>query len=338
LFRGRSDANLLRTVPQTRLKSSFIYLANAVSDLRGNWVRLAFVLAPLVLIAALCFLPEALNLQHWLASGFGANVHSVSLEQAQESYPPAAAPADDQLFSAWTIYALGGVLVLTFAFATLIVLCQLARIQQGVRAPSLVAEGIEVYRRGVLLAPAFFWVKLLQVIVPAVAFVMLEINFTVSDPIFWTIFSVVRFGLLVFGAVVYLWLYFAPYALVFDNQHSFHALLFSRDLIRKRFFTVATRIVVFLALASGYNSWTSLAFTIVSVSLGPVAVLTGTVFATEMILILLSISVAAAVIAFFLAAGLRLYQDLRVIQAEEDAAGPAVPREHPTEPLTVAQA
>ena len=57
-------------VPQQRLKSSFIYLANAVGDLRGNWSVLAIALAPMVLAAALCLLPDALNLQYRLATTF----------------------------------------------------------------------------------------------------------------------------------------------------------------------------------------------------------------------------------------------------------------------------
>ena len=49
--------------PSRDSKASFIYLANAVNDLRGNWMIVALVLAPLVLISALCLLPDALNLQ-----------------------------------------------------------------------------------------------------------------------------------------------------------------------------------------------------------------------------------------------------------------------------------
>src|ERR1700687_1651493 len=57
-------------VAPVRLKSSFIYLANAVNDLRGNWSVLAVVLAPMLLAAALCLLPDALNLQFRLATTF----------------------------------------------------------------------------------------------------------------------------------------------------------------------------------------------------------------------------------------------------------------------------
>ena len=48
---------------ETRIKSSFIYLANAVRDLTGNWRVFALVLAPAALLASLCLLPDALNLQ-----------------------------------------------------------------------------------------------------------------------------------------------------------------------------------------------------------------------------------------------------------------------------------
>ncbi len=47
--------------------------------------------------------------------------------------------------------------------------------------------------------------------------------------------------MIIFGAMLYAWLYFAQFALVFDGKHSLHALLFSRDLMRKRFFKVATQ-------------------------------------------------------------------------------------------------
>ena len=61
MSRRAGDANLVRVVTPVRLKSSFIYLANAVNDLRGNWSVLAVVLAPMLLLAALCLLPDALK-------------------------------------------------------------------------------------------------------------------------------------------------------------------------------------------------------------------------------------------------------------------------------------
>ena len=68
---------------------------------------------------------------------------------------------------------------------------------------------------------------------------------------------------------------FRKFALIFDGKHSWHALLYSRDLMRKRFFKVAMRIVVFLAVWSGYNSWAAGAFVVVSLLFGPVGVVTG---------------------------------------------------------------
>jgi len=117
--------------------------------------------------------------------------------------------------------------------------------------------------------------------------------------------------LLMIGALIFAWLYFAQFALIFDDKHSWHALLFSRDLMRKRFFKVATRIVVFLAVWSGYNSWAAGAFVWVSLLFGPVGVVTGFLGATIYLVDLAEIGVSFATVAFLVAAGLRLYQDLR---------------------------
>ena len=78
MFKPDADGILVILVTsQTRLKSSFIYLANAVNDLRGNWRTLALVLSPAVLLGALCLLPDALNLQHQLAEKFAPGAHNV---------------------------------------------------------------------------------------------------------------------------------------------------------------------------------------------------------------------------------------------------------------------
>ncbi len=111
--------------------------------------------------------------------------------------------------------------------------------------------------------------------------------------------------------MIYTWLYFAQYALIFDGKHSWHALLFSRDLMRKRFFKVAMRIVVFLAVWSGFNSWAAGAFVVVSLLFGPVGVVTGFLGTTIFLVGLAEIGVNFATTAFLVAAGLRLYQDLR---------------------------
>ncbi|HJU10822.1 MAG TPA: hypothetical protein VJ728_08090, partial [Candidatus Binataceae bacterium] len=135
-----------------------------------------------------------------------------------------------------------------------------------------------------------------------------------------------------FSALVYLWLYFARFALVFDGRRSFHGLLFSRDLMRKRFFRVATRIVVFLAVWSGYNSWAAGAFIFVSVVLGPVGVLTGYLWATIFMFDLIITGITYLTAAFFAAAGVRLYQDVTEIASvpERDTA-----RIFTAEPLSV---
>src|ERR1700680_3051581 len=95
LFRLFRDANLVVIVAPARLRSSFIYLANAVNDLNGDWAVLALVLAPLILGASLCLLPDALNLQHRVAHTFESGSHSVSvmlhhvaLYEAQAPYRP----------------------------------------------------------------------------------------------------------------------------------------------------------------------------------------------------------------------------------------------------------
>jgi hypothetical protein len=110
---------------------------------------------------------------------------------------------------------------------------------------------------------------------------------------------------------------------VFDGKKSLHGLLFSRDLMRKRFFRVATRIVVFLAVWSGYNSWAAGAFVLVSVVLGPVGALTGYLWATIFAIDLVITAVTYVTAAFFAAAGVRLYQDVIEVAsiAPRDAGG-----------------
>ncbi len=74
---------------QARLRSSFIYLANAVNDLRGNWIIVAVVLAPLALASALCLLPDALNIQYSVVQTFEPGVTSVAFVQpVQMPYAP----------------------------------------------------------------------------------------------------------------------------------------------------------------------------------------------------------------------------------------------------------
>ncbi len=282
-------------VAQTRLKSSFIYLANAVNDLRGNWDVLAAIIAPFVLLAALSLLPDALNLQHRVAQTFeAAGGQTIGFSPVQVPMHP----ERNEGRPVWLYVSLHPLLILITFALKLAVLCALQRIQEKKREPDLLSEGIAVYRRAVQLAPAFALVVLLQWLATLVGIALLVVP----------------------GLLVYVWLYFAQYALVFDDRHSWFALLFSRDLMRGRFFKVAVRVVVFLAVWSGYNSWAATVFIIVSILLGPVGVMTNSIAATIFLIDLFAVAVTYATVAFFTAAGVRLYKDLCTIAQEESPA------------------
>ncbi len=296
-----------------RLKSSFIYLANAVKDLRGNWAVLAVVLAPLALAAALCLLPDALNLQFHLAQKFEPGAQNINYVQAQGVDAPDKPPPlqEPQPFSPWVTKALHLILGLLTLLVTLVTLCSLKRIQAGLRKPAIIGEAIEVYRQSIPLAPGFIWVTILQLAAPAAGLFLFQQSsaYVYGSIGVWAYIVLVL--MIMLGALVYAWLYFAQFALIFDGKHSWHALLSSRDLIRKRFFKVATRIVVFLAIWSGYNSWAAGAFVVVSLLFGPVGVVTGFLGTTIFLVDLAEINVNFATTAFLVAAGLRLYQDLQ---------------------------
>ncbi len=296
-----------------RLKSSFIYLANAVNDLRGNWSVLAVVLAPLLLAAALCLLPDALNLQFRLAKTFEPGAQNISYTQVDDvDAPPQPAPLQEpQPFSPWVTKALHLIVGLLTLLVTLVTLCSLKRIHAGLRKPGIIGEAIEVYRESIPLAPGFIWVTILQLAAPAAGLFLFQeaSNYIPGSIGVWSYVALVL--MIMVGALVYTWLYFAQFALIFDAKHSWHALLFSRDLMRKRFFKVATRIVVFLAVWSGYNWWAAGAFVVVSLLFGPVGVVTGFLGTTIFLVGLGEISVNFATTAFLVAAGLRLYQDLQ---------------------------
>jgi hypothetical protein len=300
-------------VNHVRLKSSFIYLANAVNDLRGNWSVLAVVLAPLLIASALCLLPDALNLQNRLAATFEPGSQSISYQQADsvDTPTPKTAPLQEpQPFSPWVTKALHAIFGLLTLLVTLVTLSSLKRIQAGIREPTIVHEAIEVYRRSISLAPGFVWVTTLQLLAPALGLFLFQeaSSFMPGSIGVWAYIALVL--MIMLGALIYTWLYFAQYALVFDGKHSWHALLFSRDLMRKRFFKVATRIVVFLAVWSGYNTWAAGCFVVVSLLFGPVGVVTGFLGTTIFLVGLAEIGVNFATTAFLVAAGLRLYQDL----------------------------
>ena len=280
----------------TRLKSSFIYLANAVNDLRAQWAALAIVLAPLVLIASVCFLPDALNLQHLLAERFAPGLHHVSWMPAQTPY----APATDEpspIFPRWVVMTFHILLALLGLTVQLFVMCTIRRVQAGVRHPRVLNEAIEIYREALRLIPSFLWIRVLQ------------LGAIIAG----------MFLLIIPGLLLTIWLYFAEYALVFEGRRSFAALLRSRDLMRKRFFRVATRIVVFLAVWSGYNSWVAGTFFGVSFLLGPIGAYVGVLGITVLLLGTMTAAVGFATTAFFVGAGVRLFRDLTPDAVEHSA-------------------
>lgn len=297
---------------QARLRSSFIYLANAVNDLRGNWIIIGVVLAPLVLASALCLLPDALNLQYSLVRTFEPGVTSVAFVQpVQMPYAPVTRAAPKPPFPPWVttiLHLLDG--LITLVGVNLVVLCALRRMQAGKRMARPLDEGIEVYREAARLLGPFVCVSVLQVLAIAVGAVLLVVP----------------------GLLAYVWLYFSQYALIFDGRRSWSALLYSRDLMRGSFFRVALRIVVFLAVGSGFNSWAGGTFFAVSLLAGWVGLITGALWASVFMVDLLAVAVLYTTLAFLLAAGLRLYQDMRAVAAEHTALTDAAPLA-PTAPL-----
>lgn len=278
----------------------------------GNWAIIALALAPLVFLASLCLLPDALNLQHQLGQTFQPGTHSVGWHLAQAPYAPPTGNVVQPLFPAWEIRVLEILFAILTFTANLLVLCTLARIQAGLREATLVGEVTEIYRRAIRLVPSFFWVAVLQLFATAVGVVLLIVP----------------------GFLAFVWLYFAQYALVFDNQRGWAALLRSRELMRGRFFGVAIRIGVFLAVWSGFNSWSSGTFVGVSFILGLLAI-TGGIFSVTVIVVLdvIWICVTYATTAFFYAAGVRLYQDLKALSREQTEAATEIVLP-PTAPLS----
>jgi hypothetical protein len=302
---------------QTRLKSSFIYLANAVTDLRGSWATITLVLAPLTLVAALCLLPDALNLQHNLAvrfQRFEPGTRSIAWTAVQMPYGEGAVEIKP-LFPGWALMLFHLVTVLMAFAVNLVVLSTIRRIQAGARRSRVINEAIEIYREAIGLAPAFFWIVLLQLLTIGVGFILLIIP----------------------GFLLIIWLYFAQYAVVFRATHGMSALIRSYELIRGRFIRVATRIVVFLAVWSGFNSWVGGTFFGVSLLLGPIGVLTGTLSTIIFLVDLLATGVGFATTAFFIVAGVRLYQDLEQIAAESTSPVPEASL-IPTAPLPTVSA
>jgi len=221
----------------------------------------------------------------------------------------------------------------------LVVLCVLFRRYTQARAPSALAEAIEIYRQVIRTAPAFFWVSFLQFLVLAAVCAIFIIPLLLLHILFFGTFAIdpyVKIPLLIPGLLIDIVLHFSKVALVFDGIHSWPALLHSRELERGRFLKVAMRIVVFFAMLSGYNSWASGAFLVVSILVGPVVAVTGSVWFVVFVLDLLSVGVAYFTIAFFVAASVRLYQDLTALRQEQAlSTNPPLPS---TAPLPTAAA
>ncbi len=347
LFRPSRDANLDVTVAPARLRSSFIYLANAVNDLSGDWAVLALVLAPLILGASLCLLPDALNIQHRVAHTFESGsshsvsvmLHRVALHEAQAPYRPETGTPPADPYPLWMTISLHVLFLFIWLMVSLVVLCGLAREDSQARAPTAIAEAIEVYKRVIRTTPAFLWISLLQFLVIATACVIFMIPLMVMHVVVFGTLAIdpyVIIPLLIPGLLVELVLYFCKIALVFDGIHSWPALLHSRELERGRFLKVAMHIVVFFAVWSGYNSWASGAFLVASILLGPVGAVTGYVWSVVFVLDLLSVGVAYFTTAFFVAASVRLYQDLTALRQEQAVVANApLP---PTAPLPSAAA
>src|SRR6516225_9060427 len=135
-------------VAQTRLKSSFIYLANAVNDLRGNWSVLALIGAPLTLAAALCLLPDALNLQQRVVQTFeaaGGQTVSFIPAQVHPESPPPRETSQTPLYPVWFTRILHLLSLAITISLKLVILCALQRRWEKVRAPDLIGEGIAIY-------------------------------------------------------------------------------------------------------------------------------------------------------------------------------------------------
>ncbi len=160
------------------------------------------------------------------------------------------------------------------------------------------------YRRSLRRLLPFAWLYLLQLI--AVLPMVLWVNATLS-----LIYAVPVVVLIVPGFLAFVWLAVAQYALVFDGYRTWLALFYGRELLRGRFIRVAIRIIVFLAVWSGYSSWSLAAFFALSLLLGLLGAFAGALWAGVFVADLLSMTVVFATTAFFFAAGLRLYEDLK---------------------------
>jgi len=169
---------------------------------------LAVVLAPLLLAAALCLLPDALNLQYRLATTFEPGSQNISYTQVDSIDTPSKAPplTEPQPFSPWVTWALHIIFGLLTLLVTLVTLCSLMRIQAGIREPTIIGEAIEVYRRSIALALGFIWVTILQLLAPALGlFLFQQASTYMPNSIgVWAYIALVL--MIMLGAIVYAWL------------------------------------------------------------------------------------------------------------------------------------
>lgn len=314
-------STLAKIVAEVRLKSSFIYLANAVRDLTGNWKVIGLALAAPVLLASLCLLPDALNLQHLVSETFkiGNQGQNVAFMPAQEPY--AALNHIEPLVPVWLTRTLHIVFLVLTAVIIVVVLCALKWVREGHDEDRLLDSTVAIYRRSATRLLPFAWLYVLQLI--AALPMVIWVNATVP-----LLFAVPVVLLIVPGFLASVWLSVAQYALVFDGYRTWLALFYGRELMRGRFIKVTVRIVVFLAVWSGYNSWAGAAFLALSLMLGLLGAFAGALWAGVFIADLLSVSAVFATTAFFFAAGLRLYEDLKASASPAAAAmvrGPMSP-------------
>jgi len=99
---------------------------------------------------------------------------------------------------------------------------------------------------------------------------------------------------------------------------------------------VAARIAVFLAVWWGYDAAAAVAVGVASLVIGPAVVLTGSVWTVIYLLDLGVVIVHFATNAFFVAAGVRLYKDLRTdfAQSQPAQAAPGLAATMPLETVS----
>ena len=304
LFQSRAHVYLAETVAEARLKSSFIYLANAVRDLTGNWQLIGLTLAPIVILTSLCLLPDALNLQHFLYELFKARGQGQNVLYVPVQVPYGTATHIEPLIPGWVIEIVFWVLAVVLALAMLVMLCMLKWIQEERRDSKALDASLQIYRTALGRVLPFSWIYLLQLI--SVTPIFVWVNYALPLEL-----AVVVVLLIVPGFLAFVWLSVAQYALIFDGHRTWLALFYGRELIRKRLLKVALRVIVFLALWTGYTSWAGGAFVALSLILGLVGVFAGALWVGVFVADLLGVSVLFATTALCFAAGLRLYQDLR---------------------------